>query len=123
MTNYRGGARKVHNLERARQLRRTMTDAERALWRMLRSEAFDAWKFRRQHELGPFILDFFCANANLVIEVDGGQHYSDAAELADQRRTGFLNTKGLRVLRFSNTQVLFERDAVLEAIRLALPES
>jgi len=116
VTNYRGGDRRVHNLSRARELRRNSTDAERALWRLLRSEGFEAWKFRRQHQFGPFILDFFCARAKLAIEVDGGQHYSDEAQAADERRSGVLNANGIRVLRFTNTQVMLEPDAVAEAI-------
>src|SRR3954447_6722693 len=66
------------------QLRRTMTDAERELWRLLRLRQFDGWKFRRQHLFGSYVLDFVCLPAKLVIEVDGGQH-ADAIP-ADKRR-------------------------------------
>ncbi len=121
--NFRAGDRTVHNLQRARELRRNATDAERTLWRLLRDEAFAKWKFRRQHEFGPFILDFFCAQANLVVEVDGGQHYSDEGAAADEQRSKVLGFSGITVLRFTNTQVLLERDAVAEAIRLALTGS
>ena|SRR6266511_4336312 len=121
--NFRAGDKTVHNLNRVRHLRKNMTDAERALWRLLRDEAFAKWKFRRQHEFGPFILDFFCAQANLVVEVDGGQHYSDEGAAADEQRSKVLGFSGITVLRFTNTQVLLERDAVAEAIRLALTGS
>jgi very-short-patch-repair endonuclease len=120
VTNYRGGDKQVQNLKRVRELRKNSTDAERALWRLLRSEGFEAWKFRRQHQFGPFILDFFCARAKLAIEVDGGQHYSDEALAADQRRSGVLNANGIRVMRFTNMQVLFETEAVAEEILHAL---
>jgi very-short-patch-repair endonuclease len=93
VTNYRGGDKQVQNLKRVRELRKNSIEAERALWRLLRSEGLEVWKFRRQHQFGPFILDFFCARAKLAIEVDGRQHYSDEALAADQRRSQVLNAK------------------------------
>jgi very-short-patch-repair endonuclease len=102
----------------ARRLRRTMTDAERALWSRLRNAQLDRHKFRRQAPLGPFVLDFFCESERLAIEVDGGQH---AESESDARRTAWLVARGCRVIRFWNNDVLRNIDGVLERIRLELP--
>ncbi len=98
----RGGGGSAPKTQRARELRRNMTDAEKRLWRELRLRQFDAHKFRRQFPLGPYIVDFVCLDARLVIEVDGGQHL-DSPE--DRRRDAWLATQGFRVLRFWNTTV------------------
>ena len=103
---------------RARRLRTQMTDAEQQLWRHLRARQMLGYKFRRQHPIGPFVADFACLQAGLVIEVDGGQHGELAAE--DARRTRYLNQKGFRVLRFWNHEVLQHTDACLEMILQAL---
>jgi very-short-patch-repair endonuclease len=100
--------------QRARSLRRRMTDAERLLWRHLRNQELGGWKFRRQYPVGPFIVDFICVEKNVVIEVDGGQHAEN--EAPDLQRSAYLNKMGYRVLRFWNNEVLQETDAVLEAI-------
>ena len=96
------------------QLRRTMTDAERKLWRLLRLQQFDDWKFRRQHVFGNYVLDFVCLPAKLVVEVDGGQHADAVA--ADDRRSRFLMKSGFRVVRFWNNEVLLETEAVTQRI-------
>ena len=102
-----------------------MTDAERRLWYHLRRHGMNGLKFRRQHPVGPYIVDFYCAGARLVVEVDGGQHYEEASKAYDQRRTLYLRARGLRVLRFSNLEALTQTDAVLEvilgAVRLPSP--
>ncbi|MCW5581348.1 MAG: DUF559 domain-containing protein [Luteimonas sp.] len=97
----------------ARRLRRSMTDAERRLWFHLRNRACSGWKFRRQHPLGPYIADFACLRAKVVVEVDGGQHL-DAA--SDGVRTRYLGERGFVVLRFWNDDVLLRTEAVLSAI-------
>jgi very-short-patch-repair endonuclease len=79
-------------------------------------------KFRRQHQLGPFILDFFAPDLGLAIEVDGSQHFSDAGAVSDAERTRFLKRYGVTVLRFSNAEVMNEVEAVAEAIRAAVAE-
>ena len=100
--------------ERARRLRKDQTEAERTLWRHLRSRQIADVKFRRQHFISPFIVDFCCPERWLIIELDGGQHAVQVE--ADARRTQFLEAQGYRVLRFWNHEVLTNIDAVLEAI-------
>ena len=95
-------------------LRRSMTDAERRLWKSLRSRQFAGFKFRRQHPFGPYVLDFVCLSSELVIEVDGGQHAG--AEAADAKRTSALANADFRVLRFWNNDVLRDRHTVMERI-------
>jgi adenine-specific DNA-methyltransferase len=104
--------------DQARALRKNMTDAERILWRALRNRQLDGWKFRRQHPIGMFIVDFECVERKFIVEVDGGQHAMNVAE--DARRSVFLRNEGYNVLRFWNNQVLQETDAVLDAILTAL---
>ncbi len=87
---------------------------------VLRSRQLADAKFRRQHQFGPYILDFYCAAAKLAIEVDGGQHYSEEGAAKDEARTRFLEARGIRVLRFSNTDVLTAIGAVSEVIYAAL---
>jgi very-short-patch-repair endonuclease len=91
-----------------------MTDAEKALWSVLRSRQVSGLKFRRQHPFGDYILDFVCLDRKLVIEVDGSQHGEHAE--ADEIRTRYLSTAGFRVLRFWNNEVLQEFEAVKERI-------
>ncbi len=99
-------------LERARKLRRNMTDAERKLWERLRGGRLNGMKFRRQHPLPPYIADFYCETMRLVVELDGSQHNEDV----DQVRTRFLEQRELIVLRFWDNEVLQQIDAVLEVI-------
>ena len=100
------------SLDTARKLRGEQTDAERALWRLLRSGQLDGWKFRRQHAIPPYVVDFYCHAAALIVELDGSQH----SEVVDAQRTAFFTAKGLTVLRFWNDDVLLQPDAVAEAI-------
>ena len=97
-----------------RALRSQMTDAEKLLWQHLRGRRFQGFKFRRQRPLGPYILDFVCLEARLVIELDGGQHAE--AQAYDQRRTMLIEQQGLQVIRFWNHDVLNQTPAVLEQI-------
>ena len=113
---YRAGQPWVRRINRIRELRRESTDAEHVLWRLLRGRQLAGHKFRRQHEFGGFVLDFFCADAHLAIEVDGGQHFSEEGAARDHERTQFLEANGIRVLRFTNTESLSELGAVGEAI-------
>jgi very-short-patch-repair endonuclease len=102
-------------LERAQQLRRNQTEAERRLWYHLRARRLGRLKFRRQVPVGPYIVDFLCHDAMLVVEVDGGQH-NEEQQRYDQRRDAFLRSKGLRVMRFWNHVVLADTEAVLAEI-------
>jgi very-short-patch-repair endonuclease len=99
-------------------LRQSATIAERLLWAQLRSHALGGLHFRRQAPIGPFIADFVCYRARLVIEVDGSQHTDRQA--ADNRRTAWLVGRGFRVLRFGNEEVLTNIDGVIEAIAAAI---
>ena len=106
-------------MERAKQLRRGQTDAEAKLWSRLRAEQLGV-KFRRQHRMDGYILDFVCLERGLVIELDGSQHFDQAAY--DERRTASLESMGFSVLRFWNNDVLLRTDDVLERIAAALNE-
>ena len=108
----RGVSRRIQ--ERARELRRDMTPAERVLWGRLRNRQLEGLKFRRQHPLGRFIVDFCCAQYRLIVEVDGGVHRNQREY--DEARTQVLQAHGYWVLRFSNEAVLGDVDAVLEVI-------
>ncbi len=100
----------------ARELRKNMTEAEQILWKRLRRKQILGVPFYRQKPLAQFIVDFYCAAAMLVIELDGSQHYTPDAQQYDAVRTQTLEAMGLRVLRFDNRQVLQELEAVIEAI-------
>jgi len=102
----------------ARQLRKTMTGAERRLWYELRAYRFDGRKFRRQASIGDDIVDFVCFEVKLIVELDGGQHASQVEK--DDARTAWLVSQGFRVMRFWNFQIFDELDSVLEAIWYAL---
>src|SRR5690606_33091677 len=89
-------------LERARRLRQNMTETERRLWSRLRGGQLNGLKFRRQHPIPPYIVDFYCEASQLVVELDGSQHN----EVADRARTQFLEQQGLVVLRYWDHEVL-----------------
>ena len=105
---------------RARELRKNMTNVEALLWRHLRDRQLGGSKFRRQHPIGPYYVDFVCSEKKLVVEVDGGQHATNQEE--DTKRSQYLAEKGYRVLRFWNHEVLTEVEAVQEAILSSLSE-
>lgn len=98
----------------ARRLRRDMTEVEKALWSRLRRAQLEGFKFVRQFPLGPYIADFACRSAKLVIELDGGQH---ADSTTDAARTRLIEAHGYRVIRFWNNDVYSNIEGVLEAIR------
>jgi very-short-patch-repair endonuclease len=113
------GAREVRT-ERARRLRSDATDAERALWRRLRSRSLDGHKFVRQEPVGPYTVDFICREARLIIEVDGGQHADNQHDVV---RDQWLASHNYRVLRFWNNDVLGNVAGVLETIATTLADS
>ena len=106
------------NVDRARGLRVGQTDAEQLLWHHLRHRRLQGWKFRRQHEIGLYIVDFVCPDAGLIVELDGGQHGEQM--IYDEARTRKLTEEGYRVLRFWNNDVLTNIEGVLEVILEAL---
>lgn len=91
---------------KARRLRREATPAERLLWSKLSGNQLDYLKFRRQHPIGPYVLDFYCPELKLCIELDGEQHAFDENAAKDAARTDYLERRGIRVLRFWNSEVL-----------------
>jgi len=105
------------SIDHARALRKHQTDAERLLWRHPRAQRLRDFKFRRQHPLGHYIVDFVCMSRRLVIELDGGQHLESAD---DRRRDAWLAARGFRVLRFWNNEVLTKLDGVLACIDAGL---
>jgi very-short-patch-repair endonuclease len=103
---------------RARDLRRDPTPAERKLWFEFLSTHFE--KFTRQKPLGRYVADFYCARHRLVIELDGDSHFADASERYDKARTDVLAGWGIAVIRFSNSEVLQQFEAVCAKIEEAL---
>jgi len=104
-------------IPRARSLRAAMTEAERRFWNLVRNRTFEGLKFTRQYPVGPFIADFACREHKLIVEIDGSQHVESTS---DVRRTAFLNREGYSVLRFWNTEVLFELNGVHELLRAVI---
>jgi very-short-patch-repair endonuclease len=102
--------------QRARELRHEQTPAERRLWQILRGRSLGGYKFRRQHPIDSYIIDFYCPKAKLCIEVDGDQHSLPPAEESDSARTEYLESLGCRVMRFSNVQVMNALEDVVRAI-------
>ena len=105
----------------ARQLRTEPTDAERELWRHLKSGQMGGVKSRRQHPVGVYVLDFACVQRHMAIELDGGQHAEDLER--DEQRTAWLAQRGWRVLRFWNNEVMASMDGVLTVIAQTLREA
>ncbi len=103
---------------KARALRARSTDAERKLWAELGNRQLGGYKFRRQHPMGPYVVDFACLAQRLVVELDGGQHAM--AKDKDDQRTRWLESQGYRVVRFWNHDVLENMDGVLQALLTAL---
>ena len=103
----------------AAKLRRDRTEAEDRFWQAVRNRQLDGFKFRFQHSLWPYVADFACLEAKLIVELDGGQH----SEVKDARRTAFLEAKGFRVLRFWSHEVLENLDGVVAVVGAALAAS
>ncbi len=93
-----------------------MTDAERRLWACLRRKQIERVQFYRQRPIGSYVADFYAPAARLVVEVDGSQHMKAKGQVCDRTRTAFFASRGIRVLRFDNRQVLVETSAVLDEI-------
>ena len=116
---------KIFNREevkkRRRELRKSQTDAERQLWKRLRNKQMGGYKFFRQYGIGHYIADFYCPLLKVVIEVDGGQHYSEQGMKDDGLREKFLKGAGIKVIRFSNLDVLKNMAGVFECLQKELP--
>lgn len=106
----------------ARTLRKKSTSSEYRLWTYLRDKRL-GYKFRRQYPIGRYILDFYCVERKLAVELDGGQHTSEMHKRYDKQRTLFLNNYGITVIRFWDNEVLSDTDTVLEVISNRLRES
>ena len=104
----------------ARRLRRESTEAERKLWAELSSARLNGVKFRRQHPIGSYIVDFVSLERKLVVEVDGGGHNYDENQLRDKLRTEWLVKEGYRVIRFWNTDIINNIEGVADSIKMAL---
>jgi len=103
----------------ARAMRQDMPDAEFRLWCELRNRGLGGLRFRRQHPIGPFIVDFFCPEKNLIVEVDGEQHAFNQHRISDAERTRWLEAQGHLVVRFWTNEVMSELNGVCEAILAA----
>jgi len=104
--------------QRRRGLRRNQTEAEKALWAHLRNKQFYGMKFFRQYSIGPYILDFYCPNMRLAVELDGGQHNQGESKEYDIVRSEFLKGQGIEVMRFWNNEVLLDMESVLSELGL-----
>ena len=121
--NYRGGYDFSGLKKRARELRENQTPAEGVLWELLRNRQVANLKFRRQHQIGPYIVDFFCNDLKLVVELDGEVHSGKAQVKKDQKRQAYLESLGFEVLRFDNDQFLEDPEAALNQITSLLPST
>lgn len=109
--------------EYAKQLRgEKSTKAERVLWEKLKAKKLDGHKFRFQHPIGKFIADFYCNKKKLIIEIDGGYHFEKEQEELDAARTAWLEMRGIKVIRFTNEDVMKNLDEVLVKIQVILEE-
>jgi very-short-patch-repair endonuclease len=104
-------------------LRRTQTDAEKALWARLRNRQLDGMRFRRQQPIGPYVVDFVCLERKLIVEIDGGQHNEEETVIRDDDRTRWLRGRHYQVLRFWNNEVMTNPEGVLQRIKQAVAQS
>ncbi len=109
-------------LPNARGLRQRMTEAETLLWRSLKAHRLGGYKFRRQQPVASYVVDFFCSQAKLILELDGGYHQEEAQRKQDDARDAFMREAGYEVLRFSNSEVLGNLPDVLRRIQERLKE-
>ena len=100
--------------QRRKELRHNQTEAEKSFWAHIRDKQFFGMKFFRQYSIGPYILDFYCPELKLAIELDGGQHAQDDNKEYDAARSEYLKAQGLEVMRFWNHEVLLHMNSILE---------
>lgn len=112
--------KKIHNLKPLekfrKKLRKNLTPAEAVLWTSLKRKQLKGRKFRRQHSIGNYIVDFYCPSENIIIELDGAGHFTHEGSQNDKVRDEYLNSLGLKVIRFENRDLKNNLDAVLKAI-------
>jgi very-short-patch-repair endonuclease len=101
-------------------MRTSMNSTELLIWSRLRGRQVDGWKFRRQHPIGPYFVDFYCASARLVVEIDGPDHGFEPRIAHDQRRQAWLEAQGYRVLRINVSEISSSLDDVMEWIYIEL---
>lgn len=115
---------KIYNLkstkEKRKLLRHNPTDAEKQLWNYLRNKRFQNLKFFRQYGIGHYIADFYCPEARIVVEVDGGQHLSEKGKAYDKEREKFFFALGIKTLRFTNENVLANIESVIGRIQVEM---
>jgi type I restriction enzyme R subunit len=114
--HYRGGFQFAGLTQHSRELRLAQTNAEAKLWSLLRNKQLRGFKFRRQHQFGNYIADFYCHEAQLVVECDGSVHDENEQWHHDQQRDAYMVSNGVSVLRFTNDEILRDTDKVLETI-------
>jgi len=100
-----------------KKLRNNLTPAEVALWELIKNKKLDGRKFRRQHSIGNFILDFYCPEEKLAIELDGEDHYWDEGMKRDKIKTSYIKSHGIEILRFENKLVFKDQEFVLNKIK------
>ena len=105
-----------HKKDERRTLRNSLTPAEAKLWSIIKSGQLSGRKFRRQHSIGEYILDFYCPQEKLAVELDGAGHFTVSGNLHDAARTDYLNAVGIRVVRFENKLIWSALDSVLHSI-------
>jgi very-short-patch-repair endonuclease len=112
---------KIHNIKALRgnrkALRNSLTTAEAKLWSLLKNSKLENKKFRRQHSVGPYVLDFYCPDEKICVELDGAAHFTDGGHEYDSARTEYLETLNIRVVRFENKDVFENTEGVLEEIK------
>ena len=114
-------SQQTHNIkplkENRRALRNALTPAEASLWKMIQHNRLEGRKFRRQHSVGNYILDFYCTSERLAVELDGAHHFTDAGFEYDEERTKYLNSLNIRVIRFENKLIFEQPEKVLQTIK------
>jgi len=121
MTNGKWGIRNIRSKKSFRtQLRKTLTPAEAVLWMHLKERQLLGKKFRRQHSVGRYIVDFYCAECRVAIELDGARHFSITIDEYERSRTRYLEELGITIVRFENRDLLENLEGVLEKIKESL---
>lgn len=111
----------LHNIdalkERRKKLRSSLTPAEAFFWKKLQNSQVEGRKFRRQHSIGAYIIDFYCSSEKLAVELDGMPHFTEEGKEHDRKRTEYLRSLGIREIRFENAEVFERTDEILEKIK------